>query len=132
MDNFLEEFKKLKEKVEALEKRTLSSLKLDSLTTKIISLGVSTKNTNYTMTASDCVILANASAGEITITLPPANKSGMIVHVKKVDSSANVVNISSAGTDTIEGATTVSLLLQYSSRTLISNGEGMWLVLSSS
>jgi hypothetical protein len=36
MDNFLEEFKKLKEKVEALEKRTLSSLKLDSLTTGII------------------------------------------------------------------------------------------------
>jgi hypothetical protein len=36
MDNFLEEFKKLKEKVEALEKRTLSSLKLDSLTTRII------------------------------------------------------------------------------------------------
>ena len=36
MDNFLEEFKKLKEKVEALEKRTLSSLKLNSLTTGII------------------------------------------------------------------------------------------------
>jgi len=36
MDNFLEEFKKLKEKVEALEKRTLSSLKLDSLTAGII------------------------------------------------------------------------------------------------
>jgi hypothetical protein len=36
MDNFLEEFKKLKEKVEVLEKRTLSSLKLDSLTTGII------------------------------------------------------------------------------------------------
>jgi len=36
MDNFLEEFKKLKEKVEALEKRALSSLKLDSLTTGII------------------------------------------------------------------------------------------------
>jgi hypothetical protein len=36
MDNFLEEFKKIKEKVEALEKRTLSSLKLDSLIVGII------------------------------------------------------------------------------------------------
>jgi hypothetical protein len=38
MDNFLEEFKKLKEKVEALEKREVSSLILDSLNTNLIQL----------------------------------------------------------------------------------------------
>jgi len=38
MDNFLEEFKKLKEKVEELEKRTITDLSVDNLKTDLIKL----------------------------------------------------------------------------------------------
>jgi hypothetical protein len=97
-----------------------------------VSIGLTTKTANYTMTTSDCVILADATSSAITITLPSAANTGMIVHIKKVDSSANVVTISRAGTDTIEGVNTVSLSVRYSSRTFVANGGGLWLVLASS
>jgi len=97
-----------------------------------VSVGVATKTAAYTMTAADCVILADATTAAFTVTLPSAANTGMMVHIKKVDSSANAVTISRAGTDTIEGATTVSLSAQYSSRTLVANGGSLWLVLSSS
>ncbi len=93
---------------------------------------IATVTASYTMTASDFAILANATSAALTVTLPPAKTaSGMIVHIKKIDSSLNVVTVKAAGTDKIEGSGSKSLGKIYKSLMLISDGSAHWYELSS-
>jgi hypothetical protein len=74
----------------------------------------------------------NASGGARTITLPAANALGgrpIRFQIEKTDSSANAVTVQRAGSDTIEGATSVALSGQWASVTLVSDGVGSWVVL---
>ncbi len=62
-------------------------------------VAVVTKTGDYTVTVNDHVVLADASGGNITITLPaladiPDEK---IYHVKKIDSSGNTVTVKQGG-----------------------------------
>jgi hypothetical protein len=87
----------------------------------------------YTAAANDFVPV-DATSGGITITLPTSQPDKTRIAVKKVDSSANAVTVSTGGTDVFEksgGSTTLtlgsqnqSLELQYASAT------GVWYVLS--
>jgi hypothetical protein len=95
-----------------------------------VSFRVAIKTSSYTMTTSDYGILANASTAALTITLPPASKAGMVVHIKKIDNSSHAVTVSRAGTDTIEGAITKTLTAQYQSLTLLAGGNGVWYIQS--
>jgi hypothetical protein len=52
----------------------------------------------------------------------------MQVIVKKTDSSSNAVNILRAGSDTIDGATSVALLHQNESVTLVSDNSNWFIV----
>lgn len=81
---------------------------------------------DYTASASD-FILADASAGNITITLP-APVDGAKVAVKKIDSSANTIIINPHGTETIDGSTSLTLSTQYESYYLCSDGNN-WYIL---
>lgn len=87
-------------------------------------------STNSTLTASNQrqLIDINAVSGATTITLPAAATvgSGWAVQVRKSDSSANLVIISRAGSDTINGATTLSLAVQHQSLILFSLGGTSW------
>lgn len=69
-------------------------------------------------------IKVNATSGALTITLVSAAtlKNGFKITIKKVDNSANNVTIDPAGSETIDGATTLSLVSQYQSVTIISDG----------
>lgn len=50
---------------------------------------------NYSIAITDDNIVANATSGNITLTLPnPALKAGKVISVMRSDSSANVVNVS--------------------------------------
>ncbi len=80
----------------------------------------------YTVLSTDGVILADATAGAITITLTAATGSGHLLRIKKTDASVNTVTIVPAGTDTIEGAASVVLSTQYQSATLYSGATGVW------
>jgi hypothetical protein len=96
-----------------------------------VSAKVAIKTAAYTMTASDFAVLVNATSAALTITLPPASNTGMVVLVKKIDgNTSHAVTVSRSGTDTIEGATTKLLTSQYQSVTLIAGGNGVWYVLS--
>lgn len=80
-----------------------------------------------TMNAADGVILADASAGAFTITALDAGQMiNKTVMVKKTDSSVNKVFIVRAGSDTIEGAATVTLAAQYDNVVLYSSGASTW------
>lgn len=95
------------------------------------NLAFASKTANYTLTATDQVILASASGGAFTLTLPAASSnSGKVFYLKKTDSTTNAVTISRAGSDTIEGATTTTLNTQYEILTLVSDGVSVWNILS--
>lgn len=71
------------------------------------------------------VILMNAAGGNKTVNLPAASVagSGGTVVVKKVDSSGNTVTIDGSGAETIDGAATFVLSVQYESVTLVCDGS---------
>jgi len=68
-----------------------------------------TVTANYTVTTEDHV-LVDASAGDITVTLPnPQATTTKPVAVKRIDTSANVVTIVSIGGENIDGAASVNV-----------------------
>jgi len=94
-----------------------------------VPITVATKAGAYTLTSSDSVILADAVGGGFTLTLPTAvGLSGHVFHVKKIDVSANVVVIDGNGAETIDGAATVSISIQFQSYTMVSNGAAWQLI----
>jgi len=80
---------------------------------------------NYTASTNEFV-LADASSGEITITLPSPAANIRVV-VKKVDSSANKVVVN-AGTANIDGNTTFTLEIQYEAYEFYCDGSN-WYIL---
>ncbi len=88
-----------------------------------------TKTSGYTVTATDTVIFADATSGNVTITIPAATSfSGYRFYVKRIDASANTCTIARSSTDTIDGATSFTLDVQYTSVMLVSNGTA-WFIL---
>ena len=95
---------------------------------------------NFTVWADDSagspkdVYFCASAGGNVTATLPDATTgdaaSGRVVTIFKVD-AANDVIIDGNGSQTINGATTVTMSSQYNYRTIVSNGTE-WFVISSS
>ena len=84
----------------------------------------------YRAQGTDYTIRVDASAGAVTVSLPEAAAlRGKVLVVKKVDSSANAVTIDPAGSETIDGASTVSISTQYHSYVIQSSGSS-WDVLA--
>lgn len=79
-------------------------------------------------TASDGeFVLADASAGPLTVTLP-APAEGLLVGVKKVDASGNGVTVATPGTQTIDGQASVTITGRYTSREHTSDGTNYWIL----
>src|SRR3990167_4235347 len=69
----------------------------------------------------------NATSAPVTITVPPAaTRDGREIIITKVDSSANAVTVARSGSDTFNGATSISLAAQWDRAKLISNGNASW------
>ena len=68
----------------------------------------------YTINTNDNFVLVDATAGVVNVTLPIALESDQKrITVKKIDASANAVNILRQGTSTIDGAVSKSTAVQY-------------------
>ena len=88
---------------------------------------VVSKTSDYTA-ANEAIILADASSGDVTITLPAASSStGRTYSIKKTNSANNVI-IDANGSETIDGATTKTLSAQYSKVTIVCDGSN-WFVI---
>lgn len=74
--------------------------------------GTRTVTANTSVTADDATILVDATAGAVTVTLAFAAAGDSIV-VKKIDASANVVTIAAQTGETINGAPSVNMTVQY-------------------
>ena len=90
-----------------------------------LATGTVSKSADYTATTDDGTIEVNASGAGRTITLFAASgNAGKILVIKKTDSSANAVTVDANASETIDGATTVSLASQYSTITIQVNAAG--------
>lgn len=97
---------------------------LSSVTTDIVL----TKTANYTVLGTeatrDIIILADATAGDMTITFPTASSyQNRRVIVKKTDSTSNTVTLDGNGSETIDSDLTKIISGQYTSITNVSSGS---------
>ena len=72
------------------------------------------------------IVKASASLGAVTLTLPSASAGCREYWVTNVGASGTVT-IAAAGSDTINGATTVALTAQYNFAHIISDGAALWM-----
>lgn len=95
-----------------------------------INLNVITVTEDYTATGVVDVILVDASSNiTVTVTIPTAvGVNGKEYHVKKIDSSANHVDVKSMGTETIDGEDCQTITNQWTSLHLVSNNIN-WFVI---
>lgn len=93
------------------------------------NLAVSSKTSAYNLTATDDVILADASGAAFTLTLPTAvSNTGKVFYIKKTDSSVNAVTIATTSSQTIDGSTTRTISDQYVTLAVVSDGSN-WEIL---
>jgi len=70
------------------------------------------------------MILVDATAGPVTIVLPPSTGiGGKIFFVKKTDASGNAVTLDGDGSETIDGNATVSLPNQFDALVITCDNE---------
>lgn len=75
------------------------------------------------------LVLVDATAAAVTVTLPIAAKSThREIMVKKIDASANAVTIDGNGSETIDGAANTALATQWKAKRLYCNGSAWFIV----
>jgi len=90
---------------------------------------ITTKQQDYTLTATDHTVLVNCSGGNVTITLPTAvGCAGRMYIIKRTDTSANSANIDANGSEQIEGSTSLVGVAARGSIVLQSDNAGWWKV----
>jgi hypothetical protein len=113
----------------------LAKLALENRIATYLQGGGATRGTYRSVTATgnvvsgDYLIIADATAGAITMTLPPAALlSGRIYVFKQINSGANAVIVDPSGAETIDGAATYTLSAQWNSVTIMSNGTAWFII----
>lgn len=89
-----------------------------------------TKTSNYTFTTSDRSIWADATSGNVTLTLPAASTctNGQQFKVVRIDVGVNTVSVAKSGSDTINGAGTSRNITVAMSETYETDGSSAWWV----
>lgn len=92
-----------------------------------VTLAVVTKTGDYTATSSDAVIIVDASANTVTITLPTASGiTGRCYTIKCIDATF-AVDVDGDGAETIDGQLTQALN-QWDSIDVISDGTNFLII----
>jgi hypothetical protein len=115
----------------ALYDTNLSAVEIMAHATAGMPLGfgntVKYVNAAYTMAATDNIILADGAWGPFTVTLPSADGIPGQRYIVKNAAASGTITVSRAGTDTIDGATTVSLTAQRA-REFVSDGQNWQII----
>lgn len=96
-----------------------------------LDLNQVTKTGNATLAATETVVLADATSGAITLTLPAASATTpkQVYFIKKIDTAlANLVTIDGNASETIDGLLNVQLAQRGESITIQSDGTN-WRIL---
>lgn len=102
---------------------------LKTITAPNVGTAIETKATSYTLLDADETILVDASAGDVTITLPAAPIKGKKYNVKKIDNSVNAAIVSTGSAKTIDGNTSISGTLPYQGWVMQYDGTN-WFIIS--
>jgi len=82
-----------------------------------------------TLQSTSFLVNVDATAGNQTVNLPAAASSAnRLINIKKIDATANTVTVDGNGAETIDGATTKVLTVQWESVTVICDGTS-WFIL---
>jgi hypothetical protein len=82
-----------------------------------------------TLNQTHNVLLGNDATGSFTITLPAAaSNAGKTYYIKKTNSSANTITIDGNASETIDGALTLLLYVQYDAIRIVCDGSN-WFVM---
>lgn len=89
-----------------------------------------TKNSAYTTTVFDSIILLDSSGGAFTVTLAPAaDVAGQVLVFKKTDSGTNAITLDGNASETIDGAeTNAEMNAQYDMLIIISDGSNWHII----
>lgn len=79
-------------------------------------------------TVADWWILADATNGDIAVTLPLASVGLRAIGVKKIDSTGNIVTVRTTGTNLLDGAGYSTITDQYQTITCVPNGVSGWYI----
>lgn len=82
---------------------------------------------NTTLSSGTNAVLVDASAGDITITLPTAIGAEFVCYIKRIDSSTHNVTVATSNSQTIDGNASISIPIQYASVTLLSDNANWWI-----
>ncbi len=95
---------------------------LDSDASGTTTMPISTHTSSFTATNNDVVLLCDASAGDLTVTLPAAGATdGKYFHIKKIDSSAYDVIIEASGSEEIDGSLNQKINIQYDCASVVTD-----------
>ena len=90
-------------------------------------MNVRTITASDSAAAADTLIIADATAGDITVTLPPAaSKTGLEIIVKKISDPPRVVKVQGSGTEEIDGATDIDITVKNEAVHIVSDGTAWW------
>jgi len=105
---------------------------LGQTTTQTRALQTTTQSGAYAVAVTDDVVFVNSSGGAFDVTLPNANViTGRRVQVKRINTSANIVTVKSAGgtIDNVAAATGIVLAGgTLNAITVVSDGTNWWIV----
>lgn len=114
--------------------RSEIAYKADECVAKNINDSIRYTATNLILTEDDSTIIVDATLGNLTISLPSITsiKVGHVYNIKKIDATVNTVTINPSGVQTIDGALTYVITVQYQSITCISllgvPASGWWII----
>jgi hypothetical protein len=94
-------------------------------------VNVVSKDGAYTMTVDDEIVLADATGGAFSVTLPAVSGEAQdsTFTVKRMNAGANAVTIATPGAETIDGAASLALSNQYDAATCATDGSN-WVVVA--
>jgi hypothetical protein len=114
---------------------TMGTLNNDKLATQgyVDSLSnyleTTTVSADTTLTTSNHVVLVNAGAGDVTISLPTAvNNTGLHFIIKKLDASENLVIINADGVEVIDESITAEIDIQFDAFRIVSDGSNWQII----
>jgi hypothetical protein len=83
---------------------------------------------NETATSGEVILLVDPTSNNITVNLPTAVGNTAKITIKRITGGSNTLTVDANSTETIDGGLTASIILQYTSITLISNNSNWFII----
>ncbi len=94
-----------------------------------VQVPVRTITEDEVLQATDLIVLVDATADPVTLSLPPAGDwPGRMVTVKKTDAGGNAATIAADGAEEVEGGSTLVLAAEGDVARLVSEGSAWWTI----